>query len=407
MTTLLKVAGGVFVTLLLIIGGFFTGKFIMSQYMNDIASPATVSDDNNSLLTPQSVTTIPTTSTKKEPVYVILESHNEDTWGPKVNRPEMYASYRENLVDKLNIIASYGATLDWQSDHTVLEAMIAMIEYETQPDLLAKTDGMNILQYIESLGFSVDPHVHTYNHADVVHLIEELGVKAGDVIGGVEVFDCGDPLYSFSDWQGILGLESDGTIHGVVYPDEVWTPKILSGAAFPGHWYGDYTSGVWRPGNADAFYINQPNGTIANIGSGYPYDELNIGWEHRSGSLVESKDAEYLKELIEKIQSGEAPSGQMYTSIFQIRDESTLTDGDEVIDVNENLNKLLDELKPYADSGQIVYVTYEEALQIWEDEYKSEPSQYTIDNFSIYDGIVANLESHCEAELSKSSRPKR
>ena len=374
--------------IVIVFGGYLFGQFGMARLMN-VGGSSDITETETLLIEQENDEE---SVVRKEPVYVILESHNEDSWGPKVNRPEAYRAYRENLVERLDLIASYGGKLDWQSDYVVLEAMI---KYETQPDLLAETDGVNILQYMEKLGFSIDPHVHTSNHADVAYLIEQLGVSAGSVIGGVEVFRCGDPLYAFSDWHTILDLEADGTIRGVKYPEAEWTPTILSGAAFPGHWYGDYTSGVWRPGNGDAFYTDQPDGQIAIIGSGYPYDEWMIGEVHTGGSLVASRDAEYVKELIQNIQSGEAPSGQMYTAAFQIRDEMVVRDEDEPLYVNENLALLLDELKPHVDAGEIVYVTFQEALQIWKDTYQSKPSQYVIENFSLYADIVANLQSHC------------
>ena len=328
------------------------------------------------------------------PVYVVLESHNEDSWGGVVNRPDNYLEYRQNLVDRLNLIYSYGATLDRQSDHTVLEAMI---KYETDSDLFSQTDGVNILQYMEKLGDSVDPHTHLYNMADVAYLIGELGVEPSPVIGGVGVFDCGTPLVSFEDWQATMHLSADGYVYGDIYPDAVWKPEIMSGAAFRGHWFGDYTSGMWRPGNSDQFYTNQPDGQIINFGMGYPYDQLNLGETHSSGSKVSASYGSYIKELVDQIESGDAPAGKMYTAAVQIRDQITV-DGEGGVDVNSGLQQFLDELKPLADAGKIKYVTYEEARQIWHDEYNEEVNQWSIENFSFYDEIFSNIMGYCSGQ---------
>ncbi len=335
------------------------------------------------------------------PVYVVINSHNEDTWGSLVGSFDAYKKYRSNLIERLQIIAGYGAKLNWQTDHTVIEAMIA---YEGSEELLQKTNGMNILQYIDSLGFSIDPHTHSSNFADVTYLIEQLDVKASPVIGGIQVFACGNPFPDYLDWHANLELEDDGYVHGRLYPEARWKPEILSGAAFGGHWYDDYTSGAWRPGNKDAFYEHDKNNQIIYIGQGYAHDRTNLGSTHASGASVFAEKGAYIKELVQKITTGEVPSGKMYTALVHVRDKAIVSDSGTDVVVNEGLRTILEELKPLQEQGLIVYVTYQEAAEIWKEKYNEEPNQLGIENFSMYDELHANAEEYCDSGGKKKRR---
>ncbi len=175
-------------------------------------------------------------SSSSPKIYVTIYSHNEDSWGSVVNAPADYVSYRNNLLERLKLIASHGATLNWQSDLTVLEAMI---KYE--PDSpKTDTNAKNIVRYmVEDLGFSVDPHGHLVyaNYADLAYLIRQLGVEPSGVIGGAGVFDCGSDYLGFLsilDWHPVIELSSDGVIRGERYPASEWRPTILSGPAMGG-----------------------------------------------------------------------------------------------------------------------------------------------------------------------------
>mgnify|MGYP001820356738 CR=1 FL=1 len=189
------------------------------------------------------------------PVYVTFYAHNEDTWQNQMADEQSYLAYRNNLLEKLHLLADYGATLNWQSDIIVLEGMI---DYE-QGAMLDSTGGKNIVRYmVEDLGFAVDPHGHLRmcNYADLAYLVEQLGAPTPEVIGGCRVFEFGDDhlgFLSIIDWREEIELGSDGVIRGRLYPDYEWEPKILSVPAIAGHWFDDFSSGLWRPGPGTDF----------------------------------------------------------------------------------------------------------------------------------------------------------
>lgn len=327
------------------------------------------------------------------PVYVIIDTHNENSWGVYVDKFSDYKKYRANLLEKLTIIDSYNAKLNWQSDYPVLDAMI---KYEENAELLEQTNGKNILQYMLDLGFSVDPHLHPdpYTYADIAYLIEELDVSSSSVIGGVQVLTCENGKAITDDWRETLKLEDDGYVLGNVYPLTKWKPTILSGGAMRGHWADDMTSGIWRPGSGTLFYENDPSGQIIYVGQGDPHDQTNLGLHHDGGALVFQKDGQYIKELIEMIVSGRIPSGKMYTAMIHVRDTEYLPQ--EGVDVNEGLKKILEELKPYYENGQIVYVTFQEAVDIWKEEYNEEPVQLGFEAFSEYNEYTKQVKEYCQ-----------
>jgi len=333
------------------------------------------------------------------PVYVTLYSHNEDTWEPWVGTREDYAAYRENLVERLHLIRDYGAKLNWQSDLVVLHAMAG----QEDDSLAALTEGLNILQYIQYLGFSVDPHGHLFecNYADLAHYIRRLDVTPSGVIGGLPLVDCGTTHLGFQeirDWRAEIDMDADGVIHGRDVPEATWQPTILSVPGMPGHWFDELSSGVWRPGDGTDFYDHDPKGAIVYVGQGYPHDIVNLGPTQASGAVIYAERGAYIKELVAKVQSGEIEGEGMLTASIHIRDCETVRDNAALVDVNEGLTEMLEILAPLAQDGDIVYVTYQEAASIWETEYNAEPSRIDFEQFSIYAAVRDQAADHCGSE---------
>ncbi len=330
------------------------------------------------------------------PVYVTIYSHNEEAWGGEVGTEERYVGYREDLVERLNLIAEYEAKINWQSDYGVL---LAMSKYESE-DLWSTTNDKHILKYMtEDLGFSVEPHSHLtlYNYADIAYLFELNGITPSPIIGGVATVECDNGEISYNDWHEVINLHDDGYIYGDIYPEVKWKPTILSVPAMGGHWYDGFTSGVWIPGygSKDKFLNNDPTQTIVYVGQGYAHNQNVLGAVHASSAPIHVKDGDYIKELIGKIQGGEVASGKIYTASIHLQDKSTNNDGGEEINVNEGLKEILEELKPYADKGYIKYATYEEVVDAWKEEYNSEPNRLGLESFSIYDDVLATGQEHC------------
>lgn len=337
----------------------------------------------------------------KAPVYVTVYSHNEESWDGAVNTEAKYLEYRQGLVERAKLFSSYGLDWDWQSDQPVIEAMI---KYETDPEILATTGGKNILQYLVENGASLDPHAHTNNYADIVYLMKQLDVKPSGVIGGTIVLECGDKYLDFLDlasWHDNVGIQSDGYVHGEDYPSALWKPTVLSDPGMGQHYFDDWSSGVWRPGDGDAFYSDSPDNDIIYIGEGYPHDTTIIGTEHAGGSEVYATDGQYIKELVEKIQSKILPTGRkdgtrfMYTASIHIRDKATVSEDDWSVDTVDGANKVLGELKSLKDSGKIIFVNFEDAAKIWQTDYNSVPWYIDLTTFSFYKETKQQAEDYC------------
>ncbi len=328
------------------------------------------------------------------PVYVTFYSHNEESWDTLVATEPQYIQYRQNLLERLHIIKKYNATLNWQSDWAVLEA----IKKYDKGTILESTNGKNIVRYMEEdLSFSVDPHAHLtiYNYADLAYLIEQLG-GSSTVVGGLQYVRCGQGReLEYIDWREHIDVQDDGYIYGSVYPEVKWKPEIIAVPAFAGHWFDEFSSGVWRPGIEDEFYEHDAQNSITYVGQGYPFDTTLHGQRSR-GAQIFAKDAAYIKELVQKIQSGDVPQGELYTASLFITDFKTSGD----VDVNEGVQAVLEELQPYVERGGIIYADYETVAQLWETEYNSEPNTVSLDEFSFYPQIWSQVTEYCMKDSS-------
>ena len=99
---------------------------------------------------------------------------------------------------------------------------------------------------------------------------------------------------------------------------------MLSQAAMRGHTLDEFGSGVWRPGSGAEFRTDQPSGRLVYVGQGYPVDQLNLGEHNSGGASIWYRDAGYIRELADKIESGEVPAGRIYTAAVHLRDQPSL-----------------------------------------------------------------------------------
>lgn len=341
------------------------------------------------------------------PVYVTIYSHNEDSWDGMVNTKIKYLDYRQGLLDRINLLEEFNIEWDWQSDQPVIEAMI---KYENDSSVLASTNGKNILEYMEDLGVSLDPHAHNNNYADIAYLMTELGVQPSSVIGGTIVLECGDDYlgyFDFADWHKNIDLSIDSLVHGEDYPDATWDPKILSDPGMGQHFFDDWSSGVWKPGNLTNFYIQDNNSDIVYVGEGYPHDSTIIGPTHSGGALVYASDGQYIKELVQMIVDRELPTGTkdgklfIYTASIHVRDKATVNESGSTVVTIDGLQSVLTELEPLRTNGQIIYATFEDVVEVWNDEYDSVPWKIDLSSFSFYDEVKALGISHCSSTVRK------
>lgn len=336
------------------------------------------------------------------PIYVTIYSHNEDSWESMVNTKVKYIKYREGLLDRIALLQEYGIEWDWQSDQPVIEAML---EYEDDSQLLSATGGKNILKYMNDLGISLDPHAHTNNYADIAHLITELGANPSQVIGGTVQVKCGSSYLNFlelDDWHKNIDLGADSLVHGEDYPDAVWDPKILSDPGMGGHFFDDWSSGVWQPGNSSDFYTHDPASDIVYVGEGYPHDATIIGPVHASDGEIHASDGQYIKELSEKIADKELPTGTkdgekfMYTASLHVRDTAIVTESGGTVTL-DGLRSVLEELEPLRAEGKVIYLKFEDVVELWEQEYNSVPYRIDLTSFSFYDDVKLQAQEYCQS----------
>lgn len=277
-------------------------------------------------------------------VYVTFVSHNEEPNGRQpdyLNNEAFYLENREVLRQLVELLTANGAAYDFQTDWNFLQAVA---KYDT-PEVRATTGGMNIVQWMASLGVSIDPHAHEsrYNYADVAALIQSLGVDASAVVGGFLY----QPVAS-ADWERFL----DGSLAGKVYPATSWDPSILWGAATSQHrGDDDTTSGVWRPQDAAHFSTDDPDSDLVYVGNC-------------------TSTAEGLDDLLADIESGNAPESNFYTASIMLGqgtfDSSTVSE----------VAAILDGLAGAAAAGRVVFATLPEVVETWEGAYRAEASQY-------------------------------
>jgi hypothetical protein len=193
-----------------------------------------------------------------------------------------------------------------------------------------------------------------------------------------------------ANWRWALEISEDVTIRGRKFPQYTWKPLILAQPAMIGHIFDEFSSGVWRPEEHGDFLSHQSNSKFIYIGQGYPFGAANLTNSPRD---LQFNSIDYIKELAEKIRTGQAPAGKIYTCSIFMRDDFQFIP-------MELLRKTLDALQDLARSGRVVYQDYESVVQIWRTRYHEQPNRFGIENFSIYQTLITKLE-----EFRRNPRP--
>ncbi len=275
------------------------------------------------------------------PIYVSIVTHNEEP--PQypdftVNEPAFWI-YREAVVEFADMLFDEGAAYNYQSEWNFL---LAATMYDTGTP---STNGKNILRYLkEDLGFEIDPHAHEtqYNYADVACLIEELGVPTSSTVGGFIAFPPEDSKLEYL-WQPLFGWN---------YPQFTWQAEILWGGATYMHQNEEmlWVSGVWKPKDDGHFLEHDENAPLPHIG-GYAG-----GWEG-------------LYDLLQKQQDGELEEGKIYTKTI-FAPQSRMLNPEYI----EGFRAEVQNLETYTQAGLIRWVGLAEVIDIWINEYNSEPN---------------------------------
>ncbi len=310
------------------------------------------------------------------PIYLTIFSHNERTiarYARFRDNLDDYLVYRRNLVDVAELLHRYGVHYAWQTDYLILEAMDKFEDQALALDPEATGDKPVLRYLVEDLGVSVDPHAHEcitppnrgdcgdrqYNYADVAYLIGELGgVEPTGVIGGTS-----EAERTLADFASCI----EGNVH-----DFSWCPDILTGYAgvSGGHSNDDHHSGVWRPTefNDTDFLTHDPSGALANVGRGYSLGAFSGA---SFGDPTAPQPLDYIEGLADRIASGEAPAGVMYTATLNFNEDQFIDNG-----WLDKLEEILTRLQPLVDEGRVVYSNFVETVDIWENQYDSEPNVY-------------------------------
>ena len=299
-------------------------------------------------------------------VFVTVAGHLEDN--PVYASCEAYPSFRNQLLTFADSIASSGIAFNLQIEY---EFLSGARNCETT-DMQETTDGLNVVDYLATHhGFEIDAHQEggweegRDNYADVRHLaglVTPTGVS--EVVGG----------FKWDDPAQIATLATGE--EGWLFPDFTWHPEVLTLAVGYEHHLGDFddddlTSGVWFPAGGDGeFLTHDADGHLAYVGPGLHHQNWSGG---RNCFFASALD--YIEVLLDYMERGEIESDRIYTVSIPLPQSMMLQ--------RENHATVLErfeELEPLVEAGLVRYATYSEVVEIWREDYGSQPNIFTFDN---------------------------
>ncbi len=310
------------------------------------------------------------------PLYVTVASHLEENFIGQCNQ---FEERQQFLVLWADMLESYGVQWNIQTMTNFTEKIV---QCEEDPHREA-TGGKNLLQYLyEDRSIEFDAHAHesdnpaTKNYTDVREEIHQLGEIPYDHLIAVGGFDSGD--------QEMLDEFIAGKPPRVYVDDpdaETWYPELLTFSAIPGHGAGeDFSAGMWNPAGLDhplpsgdegvEYYTHDADQPITLAGGGWTR-ACQHGWRGDGPApydFWEMSDAN--NAMVDALAAGEIPGGEMTSATFYIR-QVHLTDPDTYIPQYE---AQLQELQARVETGEIVYVHFQELIPIWEEDYDRRPN---------------------------------
>ena len=291
-------------------------------------------------------------------IYVTIAGHIEDE--PVYANCDAYPAFRSNLLHFAELMRTRGLTCNLQIDYEFLHGTH---NCETE-DMRAETGGTNLIHYLATYyGFEIDAHQEggveegLDNYADVRYLGGLLTTNMSEGVGGLVWND--PPQFAHL---------ANGE-NGWLYPHFKWFPEVLTLAVSQVHRSSDFSkddiaSGVWKPKGAGTnFWAHNPAERMIYVGPGE-----NFSWGRVTPMMT---TPEFVQYLADGLQAETIPTGRMYTATLTIPQSI-------IFNTNEHarLIAMLDAIEPCILSGQAEYVTYSEAVEIWENEYAGEPNIY-------------------------------
>ncbi|MBI5794270.1 hypothetical protein HZA87_04285 [Candidatus Uhrbacteria bacterium] len=290
---------------------------------------------------------IPTEKPASPVIYVTVFTHNEDGLGTKdpdyTKDEDEFWTDRKAVIEFAQMLKDHHVGYDFQSDWNFLLAIQA---FDQGTD---SSHGKNVLRYLsEDLDAQVDIHSHQsmgYNMADVGYLMIQLGVTPSGIVGGMIASPSEDSLLE-DFWEPMEANKFDYT----------WTAEAIFGGGTSLHQDEEslWTSGVWRPQDNEHYLVNDDGAPIPSIG----YYESN--WDGLDDLLAHEK-------------AGDLEAGKMYTIAINAHQR----------DFNEAFKDEFEaRLETYDDEtalGTLVWVTFDEVLDIWHTTYNEDPNIFKFD----------------------------
>lgn len=300
------------------------------------------------------------------PVYVTLAIHIEDV--PVYTNCDAYPDFREKLLTFAEAFSGTGAAINLQIEY---EFFVGTVECETEA-MQADTNGQNVIDYlITRYGYEIDAHQEggweeewnaaEDNYADIRYLGEQVTSSISENVGGM-VWDDPDQFTRLSQGEP-----------GQYYPNFTWRPQTLTLAVSHQHHQGnfsrdDFASGIWKPrGHGEVFWEHDPQGTLIYVGPGEHANwDDNRPWQ---------STPEFVQTIANQLQEGTLDPQKMYTASIAIP-QSILFYPER----HPELLMLLEELNSLVESGQAVYVTYSQVVEIWQTEFNAQPNIFFLEN---------------------------
>jgi hypothetical protein len=296
------------------------------------------------------------------PVYVTIAGHIEHQ--PIYTNCDAYPDFREKLLAFADLVGSRsesdhpGAPINLQLEYEFLQG-VSQCETEA---LKTSTGGQNVLDYlVDHYGFEIDAHQEggweegDDNYADIRFLAGQVTPSVSENVGGL-VWNHADQFARLTQGEA-----------GRMYPDFTWFPEILTLAVSHDHHLGDFSkddlaSGIWRPkGAGDSFWSHDPEGRLIYVGPGE-----HANW--RSDQAWRSTP-EFVRTLANQLDQRSIDPDKMYTASIAVPQSVILKP-----ERHGELMVLLNDLAPLIASGRAVYVTYSEAVSIWQETFDAEPN---------------------------------
>ncbi len=307
-----------------------------------------------------------TVSSEEEvtPVYVVWAGHIEN--GDHYAVCDIYDRHESGLLEFARFIDSYGLPFNMQIDYKLFEGAL---NCDGEED--------NVINTIATeYGFEIDPHKGggfedglEQNYADVRYIGGQITSGITEIVGGIIWNDQGQYLRLNEGEAGVLN------------PDFVWEPEILTLGVHFKHHNGDFslddlTSGIWIPrGFEDQFWEHDEDGTMVYVAPGMQHSN----WFDNRQCYFDSS-ADYVEVLAEYIGEGRLPAGKMYTNTIAIP-QKVIFDPEMYSYVEDQIKQL----QPLVDQGKVKYVSYTELVEIWRSEYNSEPNMVLFEEISAKD----------------------